>query len=539
MRPRVWLGADTASLLGMLVVPATRRRSTRGRLGAEFRRARVPRRLIIDRSDPVMEWDSWCAYGKPCREFLDTDRSLARCLRQLRKAWFALLESPRCASRRRNYCWRYFCLLRSALQLACDERNRVAFLGVLQRIVAFETFTVEVRGRTGIAAGLLGGRHPAFLLGRLPAGRALPTPRHVALALPLGQNQPFYCYRQIRLSDDLETTMLVLPTAELKHRRSSFIPIDRLAQILGKQGDPRWKPRARVLAQRVLLPLLRKALRVNRFPTRRNRVTILDLGAGTGHLTAAAWRELRQSAASARSLSAVFHFVDAAGPCYGRSFGLSRLTGGMVHIEWTKAEYRRLLDDDQWLMSNGPFDWVFMCRLLGNESNILIEDAREFAAKGSDTRSDDDPCVCLAPGRQPQGLRRLRVSTVRRTVRAGTFMPQYSLCDYYAAMRAVMAGNIHAVDPAGRYLPVRRFNPAALTTLAGRSILTQLIKVASAIVIEDVDLLPEQLVAHREQFGLEDTAAVQFVRDGFATQARHYLIARPAIAGRLQGKRLW
>lgn len=410
---------------------------------------------------------------------------------------------------------------------------------MLHRIVAFETFTIEVRGRNAITGGFIGSRHPVSLLGRLPADAPLPTPRHVPLVLTLGQTSPFYCYRQLHLTTDPEVSLFVLPATELKHRTCSFGPIDRLARILSDQGDPRWNPRARVLTQRVLRPLLHAGRCARSLPAQDGRLTILDLGAGTGHLTASAWRELCRSVAPVDRPSVALHFVDAAGPCFGRSFGLSRTPDGISHVEWTKAEYRKLLDDDDWLRSNGPFDWAFMCRLLGNESNIFIEDARESASGQFAAACGEDPCVCLAPSRQPEGLRHLRVRTSRQSIRGGTYMPQYSLCDYFAAMRAVMTGSLHAAAPDARYLPVRRFNPAALTTLAGRSIVAQLMKVASAIVVEDVDLQPEHLVAHREQFGLEGTGAVQFVRDGFSTQARHFVITRPAIADRLRGERLW
>jgi len=61
----------------------------------------------------------------------------------------------------------------------------------------------------------------------------------------------------------------------------------------------------------------------------------------------------------------------------------------------------------------------------------------------------------------------------------------------------------------------------------------------SAVVIEDVDLRPGHLRAHRDLFGLGGTAAVHLSGDGFKTQAEHYIVTKPAIAGRLHGDRLW
>ncbi|HUU82886.1 MAG TPA: hypothetical protein VM243_05210 [Phycisphaerae bacterium] len=118
-------------------------------------------------------------------------------------------------------------------------------------------------------------------------------------------------------------------------------------------------------------------------------------------------------------------------------------------------------------------------------------------------------------------------------------MPQFSLSEYFAAMRAVMAQSLDVTEPGSWYLPVRRFNPASLTTLAGQSVLGQLMKVATAIIIEDLDLMPKHLQAHREQFGLAGTAAVHCVSDGFTTEVQHYVVTTETLGSKLRGVRLW
>jgi hypothetical protein len=235
----------------------------------------------------------------------------------------------------------------------------------------------------------------------------------------------------------------------------------------------------------------------------------------------------------------VFHFVDSVAPSYGRSFGISREVDSVRCVEWTTADYRELLDDDSWLESNGPFDWVLICRLLGNASNVLIEDVGEMSQTGGVGWPSSNPADCLAPGHGPPGLDKLETRTVRCVFRGGVTMPQLSLSDYFAAMRAARAQSLDAVAEDARYLPVRRFNPASLTTTRGRSVLAQLLKAASSIVIEDLDLTPQELVAHRRQFGLDGTAAVHCRQDGFSTEAQHYVITGRNIADRLAGDRLW
>ncbi|MHC4984404.1 MAG: hypothetical protein ACYTF6_14705, partial [Planctomycetota bacterium] len=99
---------------------------------------------------------------------------------------------------------------------------------------------------------------------------------------------------------------------------------------------------------------------------------ILDLGAGTGYAVVRAWRAVRRGL-PAQSVRAAFHFVDASEPTYGRSFGLSGPGCDIEHVEWTRADYRRLLDDGDWLAANGSFDPAVLCRLLDNCSNFDIE----------------------------------------------------------------------------------------------------------------------------------------------------------------------
>jgi hypothetical protein len=64
-------------------------------------------------------------------------------------------------------------------------------------------------------------------------------------------------------------------------------------------------------------------------------------------------------------------------------------------------------------------------------------------------------------------------------------------------------------------------------------------KAASAIAIEDIDLQPDHLKAHRQLFGLPATAAVHCTNDGFTTEAQHYVVTTAAVADHLPGVRLW
>lgn len=522
----------------MLIVSGTPQHQNRRHLASVLRRPHIITGLVVCQSRLLVEAKTWRDYWRPASEFVEADTRLVHRLKRLRAAWLDVLRRN-CGRRRwQTYCWRYFGLLHHTLQIAKTDPRRGEPWSMLRRILAFGTFRMKMRGASGTAAGVASDTNPLYLLGRLAPDCPPSTPRHMPLVLPLGSSEPYYNYRQIVVEKSSTSRIMLCPSVDLSERSGSFNVIDRFTRLVSAKPDPYWKPRARLLARRILTSLLRAWRRTRRTRDRDAELAILDLGAGTGHLSARIWRHLWNSApADARSMASL-HFVDTAGPTFGRSFGVSRANDCIRNVEWTRADYRSLLDDDDWLAQNGPFDWVFLCRLLDNASNFAVERIDGMAPK-NEAFARCQPHRCLAPRRWPDGLRDVAVRTVRRAASAGTAMPQFSLSEYFGAMRAVMMQNLDAVDSSSCYLPIRRYNPASLTTCSGRSILGQLMKTASAIVIEDLDLMPEHLQTHREQFGLSGTAAVHCVADGFVTESQQYVVMREELAKQIPGKRLW
>jgi len=271
---------------------------------------------------------------------------------------------------------------------------------------------------------------------------------------------------------------------------------------------------------------------------RSDPLSILDLGAGTGQLAAKAWTYLGRMSSDPLP-PASFHFVDNNPPAFGRSFGLTRDRSGVTHVEWTTADYRSLADDDKWLNRCGPFDWVFLCRVLDNTSNFMVESIDGIRAEKTEISANILPHRCLAPRRQPEGIRRLLISTSRKHACGGTIFPQFSLRDYFAAILSLQRRDVCPVGEDVWYLPVRRFNPASLITPRGRSLLAQLMKVSRSLVIEDVDVRPEHLTQHREQFRLSGSAAIFCTGNGFATEANYFVLTSPDAAQYIRGDRLW
>jgi len=522
----------------MLIAPSTTRVDNRRRLAKASHQAEIPVRLHVVGAELNLTTMSWSAYWKPVQEYVEYDRRLVHRLVQLKKSWRSVLRLPTSVLHQRMYCWRYFLLLHQTLQIARTEPERGDPIPMPQRIVSFESFPIEGRGLPGIAGGAMSNRQPVFLLGRLAPNPPLSTPRHLPLVLPPGQTDPYYCYRQLRLSTKMDSSLLVFPASNMSQRAESFGSIDRAARLLSSKPDPHSYPRARLLAQRVLIPLA-MAQRRAEGPFRSGTVSILDIGAGTGHVAANAWQEVTAGGRLGARLKASLHFVDAAGPCPGRSFGLSREANGIACIEWTTADYRTLLDNDAWLDAHRPVEWAFFCRVLCNASTIALEHVDGCEDDNNNVRTDSNPARCLAPRRQPDGLAHLEVRTVRRRLANGIAMPQWSLTRYFAAMKAASARDVGVVIDDLCCVPIRRFNPAALITERGKSVLLQLLNVATAIVIEDPDILPADLVAHARQFGLNEAGIIHRTLDGVQTEVAHFIVAKQNIAKHLPGERLW
>ncbi|MCG3177984.1 MAG: hypothetical protein BIFFINMI_00307 [Phycisphaerae bacterium] len=515
----------------MLIISGTSREQSRRDLLDQLCQARIPTRLAVPRSHLVATSLPWREYWNPCRPFFQADARLVQRLNRLKKAWLGILRRPADRLCQMRYCWRYFGLLHHTLRIAVQEPERSAPLTAIRRIIGFETFGLEALGEAGVAAGTVAERNPLFLLGQLGGAPTVPTPRQVPLLRPSDCDDIFYYYRQLFVPGPPSRTLLLSPTTRLPARPQSFIPIDRITRLVSDRADPYWKPRARLLARRILKPLI--TARVSGASST-SPLTVLDLGAGTGHLIAKAWTYLGKLSPADRPAVA-FHFVDSNPPAFGRSFGLSRHGDGVAHVEWTTADYRSLVDDDEWLAKCGPFDWTFACRILDNASNFMIEQLCGHARQGLECL----PHSCLAPRRQPEGMTRLQVSCTRRQYNGGTVLPQYSLRDYFSALQVLETSTIENLHEGEWYLPVRRFNPGCLITPSGRSLIAQLLKVSRAVIIEDVDVEPAHLKQHRADFGLAGTAAVFCTGDGFRTEARQYVITAPFWADQLKGERLW
>ncbi|HUU21290.1 MAG TPA: hypothetical protein VM389_02025, partial [Phycisphaerae bacterium] len=181
----------------MLIVSGTSRAENRRDLARQCCQPRVSPRLATQRSRLALESLLWREYWRPCRAFFEVDLRLVQRLNRLKKAWLNVLQHPADRLCQMAYCWRYFGLLHHAMRIASDEPRRPDPLSAIRRIVGFEAFLLEAVGEAGTAACAAASRNPVFLLGQLAVDPTVPTPRHVPLLMPSGQEDLYYHYRQL------------------------------------------------------------------------------------------------------------------------------------------------------------------------------------------------------------------------------------------------------------------------------------------------------------------------------------------------------
>jgi len=113
------------------------------------------------------------------------------------------------------------------------------------------------------------------------------------------------------------------------------------------------------------------------------------------------------------------------------------------------------------------------------------------------------------------------------------------LTDYFEALYRLAGQSTPPSSDGAVFFPVRRFNSEALTLDGGESLLEQLCRIADLVVVEDVDLTPDALVAHLETCGLDGVAASDATDFGRSHSAHLLCAVRRDLASCLPGRRLW
>jgi len=120
---------------------------------------------------------------------------------------------------------------------------------------------------------------------------------------------------------------------------------------------------------------------------------------------------------------------------------------------------------------------------------------------------------------------RIRHGIGRFSFKNGWVFRQFSSSDYFKAIHVVMGGRLSAGEDV-IYAPLRVFNGDALVLPSGRSLIAQLLTIASQLVIEDADLLPYHLEHHVKQFALGDLSVTDLTHRAKRRGAAVYLVEK-------------
>ena len=286
--------------------------------------------------------------------------------------------------------------------------------------------------------------------------------------------------------------------------RRSLDSVATLANALGVASDPFVSDRSRRLWEHVVQPLLEQ----QRLDPLRTAIDFVDIGGGTGALAGALCQHItgwsRQTGLAPR-----FHLtlVDLAQTALAPMLLSGDLNRHIEGITRAGMDYR------SWLATrpaSGPTRSVrfgLACKVFDMASQFVIRPFAEGqlpappAVPAWFVPKDRSPVYFLSQrGRDPEAL---PLSPLRFQVGDGHVFAQPARSGYFSALASV-SGDQPLSEPHSVCLPVRVFNPGALLTSTGLSILGPLLQLVDYLLIEDADLRPEDLLAHIAQFHLTD-----------------------------------
>ncbi len=157
------------------------------------------------------------------------------------------------------------------------------------------------------------------------------------------------------------------------------------------------------------------------------------------------------------------------------------------------------------------FDFVLMLRVLDVFSRFHIEELSRFEAMALIRRDQQDIVLngsVFDPAKLIESNMQHRIQhSIRKTrLRKGSMFYQFSLSDYFKAIRLIAGGNVDERDDTV-YVLVRRFDESVFVLSGGRSLIGQLMRMSDRIIIEDVDLTVRHLREHLERFNIDDLRA--------------------------------
>jgi hypothetical protein len=493
----------------------------------------------------VPQTRSWADYWRPVNWLGDS--RIDRALRQLGDAWQKYIASSFDPSLVREYCFRYFLLLDAVLSAPDKVVASPLWHRALQAVLGFECFTINegTFGSESGAAGTTTLRNPCYLLAKLKWPDAPDDTRFLPLVLAGdgGTNHLFCHYRRYRMSEDAPMSLLVYPAIDPACRPRSFRLVAALASALGSVGDPFAETRAERLWRNVLRPILEG---IHAGASTRVPVELVDIGAGSGALTAALCRELvAWTQAAGLSPRLRLWLVDVARPAAMSVFRtppLGQFVEGLIIIS---RDYRTWLGSPRPLPAASGPRVALASKIFDVSSRFSVDNFRTDVLSSVvevPRALEVERCMpeqCLAPsGAGPDAL---QMSSSRVLVPEGHLFPLASLSKYFQGLRLVAQSDAgDHVKEGGLWLPVRSLSPESLDATDGASVIGRLLEQCDYLIVEDADLRPVDLIDHLRAFSLGGIAAHDMTRAmGLTGNYAYVLWPKGRREPLLEGERIW
>jgi hypothetical protein len=487
----------------------------------------------------TIETKLWNEYWQPV-DILN-DEKVEEALNKLHIVWHDYIQSKFSISLRQNFCYRYFALLDALLSLRTQFKVQ-EWLHSLQHILGFECFgiTTAIDNKV-LAAGTCTLRNPCYLLAKLKMPDVLDDPQFLPVIPVMDIEQPelFYYYRQYTMSPDSLISLLLYPAVSGVKRLDSFKLLNSLVGGVSYGIDPRTRERA----QRLYRSIIRSLVEANSLYGETINFELVDIGAGSGSLSAAICREIKNAGLKPR-LRLWFVDLEPADPA--RFFRNKRLRVLADNLTFVGDDYRDWLTRPQPLPVKSGLRVALVSKLFNNLSTFFIHYLSRKQSSPLLESMDDYPCmdihhpsVCLSPS--GTGIKSLAISNTRVQLQEGRAFSQASLSEFNRGLYLLTgAGDLDEPHEAGLFLPIRSFNPDCLVNLNGKSVISILSENCDYIIIEDADLRPQDLIDHATQYSLVSLTIYDMTKTLKLKGNFLYVIwTRKAMNPQFSGEQIW
>jgi len=238
-------------------------------------------------------------------------------------------------------------------------------------------------------------------------------------------------------------------------------------------------------------------------PLRGNRIRLLDVACGSARTTMGLCRKAFAKYGTSFDLTLV-DVVRGAASIATAFYRNPRVFGNVVFRHESLFDWIDGMSGSQ----ASRFDLVLMLRICDVFSRFKMEELSYREARALIRRERGESSVDMDTTHPARLIEENRLDKLRRRLwrspfRSGMIFHQFSLSDYFAAIRTVLGGGVSGIEGM-IYAPIRRFDETALVLPSGRSLIGQLMTMADKILIEDSDLTAGRLQRHNSLFGLTD-----------------------------------